>query len=301
MNEHYLDLIAEGGVSLERLATLCRVADAGGLSKAARGDVSRLSLYSRQLKDLEGFFGVALTRKVGRTVVLTDEARQVAALARGYFRELSVFREGVGRSRPTLTLGSSQSVFEWWLWPRLGALKKSLPEGARLKTVVMRSADLVRAVEDQVLDAALMRADAVTRTLRSKPAFVMAYSLFVPAGMKPGKTVDAATFAHLPLALSAGGQIRERLLSGAAKAGVELNIAMECPSFTLVAKAVQSGEYAAILPDLAEKAVDGPLVRKFPVPLDGLPPRPIVLAWHPRTPESRLKPVVGVVRRERKE
>ena len=296
-----MELIAEGGISLERLVTLCRVADAGGLSKAARGDVSRLSMYSRQLKDLEGFFGVALTRKVGRTVALTNEARRLANQARGYFKELTVFREEVGRVKPSVSLGSSQSVFEWWLWPRLGAVKKALPAGARLKTVVMRSSDLVRAVEDQTLDAALVRSDLVPRTLKSAPAFTMTYNLFVPAGMKPGKKMVAATFARLPLAVSMGGQIRERLESGAKKAGVELNIAMECPSFTLVAKAVQSGEYAAVLPDLAEIAVDGHQVKKYAIPLDGIPPRPIALIWHPRTPESRLKPVVGVLRRDRKE
>jgi ribosome-associated protein YbcJ (S4-like RNA binding protein) len=37
-------LLQRKGVSLERLLTLCRVVDAGGIAKAAGGDLSKLSL-----------------------------------------------------------------------------------------------------------------------------------------------------------------------------------------------------------------------------------------------------------------
>jgi DNA-binding transcriptional LysR family regulator len=288
MNE-YDALIHQGGLSLERLATLCRVADAGGLSRAAGGDVSRLSLYSRQLKDLESFFGAALTRKVGRTVVLTEGAHALAAKVRGQFRELAAFREEAGMSAPVLHIGASHSICEWWLWPRLGALANASAGDSHIRMMVMRSADLVHAVENRVLDIALVRSDAVPRTLKSRPAFSMPYSLFVPQRLNPGKALTADFWNRVPLALSLGGQIRERIEAGAAGAGINLGIRLECPSFSLAAKAVASGAYAAILPDLAQTAFTGHRVKTWPLPFPGVSPRKISLAWHPQAPASRLK------------
>ncbi len=290
MNE-YDALINQGGLSLERLATLCRVADAGGLSKAAGGDTSRLSLYSRQLKDLESFFGTALTRKVGRTVVLTEEAHALAAKVRGQFRELTAFREETGKAAPVITIGASHSIYEWWLWPRLSQLKETLLMGTRLKLLLMRSVDIARALDENVLDAALVRADAISSCIRSVPAFEMRYSLFVPHALKPKRKITAEVMANLPLALSPGGQIRERLEVGATNAGVALHIVLECPSFALAAKAVKTGQYAAILPDFAETSFCGHPVTKFAIPFDGLPPRKLVLAWNPRVPEFRITPL----------
>ena len=57
MFEH---LFAERGLSLDRLKTLIEVAKAGSIAAAARGDSARQSLYSRQIKELEEFFGVEL-------------------------------------------------------------------------------------------------------------------------------------------------------------------------------------------------------------------------------------------------
>lgn len=291
MNE--LDaLLSKGGLSLERLATLCRVAEAGGLSKAAAGDISRLSLYSRQLKDLEAFFGVVLTRKVGRTVVLTDTARKLAGRVRGQFKELAAFRESEGVVAFTLTIGASHSLLEWWLWPRMGALTKALPDGSHIKTNAMRSADLVRAVEEHEVDIALVRADAVGRGLRSRPLLSMSYALFVPNALIPQKAAGKDIFAHLPLAMATGGQFRAIMEAAAAREGVNLNIRLECPSFTLAARAVTSGFYAGVLPEMAAVAFQGLPVTQLKLPLAGIPPRPIVLAWHPRVPEGRLKSVL---------
>ena len=291
MNE-YDQLIQQGGLSLERMATLCRVADAGGLSKAAGGDVSRLSLYSRQIKDLESFFGLPLTRKIGRNVVLTKAALDLAAKLRGQFKELSAFREKAGISSPTLLIGASHSVFEWWLWPQLSGLAKVLPEGTCIRAVALRSKDLVDAIESHVLDLGFVRTDAVPANLKSKSVFTMGYSLFVPQCLQPTGKRQNELISQLPLAMSMGGQVRERIEQAALRSGVTLDIRLECPSFTLAARAVLTGQYAAILPDLAESAFIGHPVTKLAVPFDGVAPRKIALTWHPLTPASRIKPIL---------
>ena len=74
MNE-FARLFTVSGLSLDRLRTFLRVAEAGNLAKAAKGDTTRQSQFSRQIKELEAFFGVALTRRVGRRIEITDEDR----------------------------------------------------------------------------------------------------------------------------------------------------------------------------------------------------------------------------------
>ena len=146
----------------------------------------------------------------------------------------------------------------------------------------MRSAELVRALEERELDGALVRADVVPRTLRSKPLFSVDYRLFVPVALETSKMDAKGLLSRLPLALPSGGQFRARFAAACAKAGVEPNLRLECPSVTLAAQAVASGHYASVLPDLAESAFSGTGVRDLPVPIPGLPPRRIALAWHPR-------------------
>ena len=74
------DLLQHSGLSLDRLQSFCCVAEAGGVTKAAKGDPARQSLFSRQIKELEEFFGVELMRRSGRGVALT-EAGRVSALS----------------------------------------------------------------------------------------------------------------------------------------------------------------------------------------------------------------------------
>ena len=54
----FRDLFQTTGLTLERLHSFLMVAEAGGVTKAAGGDPNRQSLFSRQIKELEEFFGV---------------------------------------------------------------------------------------------------------------------------------------------------------------------------------------------------------------------------------------------------
>ena len=66
-------MLSKGGLSLDRLNNFCRIAEAGGITKAAGSDPGKQSLYSRQIKELETFFGVELKVRRGKGIVLTDD------------------------------------------------------------------------------------------------------------------------------------------------------------------------------------------------------------------------------------
>src|SRR6266496_1122361 len=85
----FKSLFQKTGLSLDRLRNFALIADAGGLSLAAGGASSRMSLFSKQVRELEAFFGVALTVRQGRAVKLTDAGRELAQLARAHLGGLA--------------------------------------------------------------------------------------------------------------------------------------------------------------------------------------------------------------------
>lgn len=61
----FQNLFSRSGFSMERLASFCAVADAGSIARVADKDPTRQSLISRQIRELETFFGVELVRRKG--------------------------------------------------------------------------------------------------------------------------------------------------------------------------------------------------------------------------------------------
>lgn len=276
MSEHD-KLLSRGGISLERLATLCRVVEEGGLSKAAGGDVSRLSLYSRQVKDLEAFFGVALGRKVGRVVVPNDAARAIASAARAQFKALQSL-VGVPSAIADFTFGASHSLLEWHIMPRLGRLADAVGDRRRIRLLSMRSRDLVAAVDDHRVDLALVRSDAVPRGLKSREVLRLGYSLFVPLSLA-GRRSPRQVLEEVPLAVAHGGNLRDQVDVAARREGFSLRISLECTSFTLTANAVRTNQYAAILPEIAAASLNASEVIRLPLPFRVEPSRVIAAIW----------------------
>jgi DNA-binding transcriptional LysR family regulator len=276
MNE-YEQLIARGGLSLERLVTLCKVVDEGGLAKAAGGDISRLSQYSRQMKDLESFFGFALLCKIGRVAIPTTKARELAGAVRIHLKTINGFI-GEEASLMPFVIGASQSVIEWFIAPRLGRLRASL-NNRPFTLMVMRSREVAEALEDHRLDLGLVRKDALPPGLGTKPIFDMSYALFAPKALV-GKQDARTLLETIPLAISMGGELRRQVGEATAKEKITMNVALQFTSFSLCADAVRRGLCAAILPTIAEASLDSQAVVKLPLPFKVEPSRKIVAGWH---------------------
>ena len=167
MNE-FARLFAQSGLSLERLHTFLEVAEAGNIAKAAGSDPTRQSQFSRQVKELEGYFGLALTRRVGRRIEITNDGRRLATMIRQQLLDLDSFRESAAGRTLTLRIGASGSVIQWMLTPRLAPCRDALG-GATLDIVQSRSAEVVRGVADGRLDFGIVRRDAVPDKKEANP------------------------------------------------------------------------------------------------------------------------------------
>lgn len=279
----YDDLFAEGGLSLERLRTLVLVADAGGLAKAARGLPSQMSQYSRQIKELEAYFGVALTERRGREIRLNEAARRLLALARTTLDGLSGFSAECAGVERELRVGAGNSVITWWLAPNLGDWQRANP-GTRLVCESVRTLDGIARLREMSLDLCVVRGDAPMAGLKRRKLFTLEYRFFVPRALAQGISADqvAAAWFKIPLAVTMGGAFRAHLEDLAAQAGHALRFACECSSFTQAAAVVRAGTAAAILPTIARAELAAADVQDFAFPFLSRLARPLVLAWNPR-------------------
>ena len=279
------DLLSQSGLSLDRLQSFCLVAEAGGVTKAAKGDAARQSQFSRQIKELEEFFGAELLRRSGRGMTLTEAGQRLHGLAREHFAALGDFKAGCASEPVRLTLAAGDSLLQWVLLPRLGALQARL-HGVRLRLLNLPTIEIASGLSDGTLDFGLLRADAVPTSLRSEPLGHLAYALFVPQGLLPGSKDgkwSACELRRLPLAsLEGRGSFRRELERLAKQARTALNVQLEVSSFPLAARAVRAGALAAILPVAARAEFAVGEVREVLLPWLKPLGRPISLAWNAR-------------------
>lgn len=291
----FSELLNESGLSLDRLESFCLVAQAGGVTKAARGDPAKQSLYSRQIKELQEFFGAELIRRKGRGIALTEAGSRLHIIARDSFASLSDFKNDC-KGRPVeVVIGTGESIIHWLLMPRLDDLRKRLPN-VRLKFLNLPTTEAVKRLADGMIDFALVRKDAVKRPLQAAPLGDLSYALFVPGGLRATRAQNSRLKAldGLPLATLEGeGSFRNELAMIARRARQQLNIQVECSSFPLVACAVAKGNMAAILPSIAAGDLKDSGVEVVTVPFLKHFERAMCLASNTRL--IRIRPILHKV------
>ena len=283
-------LLSEGGISLDRLQNFCRVAAAGGVTRAAKGDATKQSLYSRQVKELEEFFGAELIRRKGRGIVLTSAGQRLHNIAREQFAALSDFKiECLGQPLE-IVFGAGESIIQWLLLPRLAAIEKKLPN-AQHKFLNLPNAEIIQRLNDGLIDFGIVRKSEVTKPLSSVPLGRMGFSLFASKGMAAKvKGVPFNQFIGLlPLAILEGeGSFRQDLNAISRISKLRLNIKVECSSFTLVARALIAGTLAGILPSMAATELHTMGLVEIPAKALQSFEREICLVWNPRQLRIRI-------------
>lgn len=291
-------LFSKGGLSLDRLRSFLEMAEAGSIAKAAPGDAVRQSQISRQIRELEEFFGTELTQRRGKTLVLTPAGRRLADLVRAQLQGLIDFRNDQAGQPKAFVIGAGSSTLEWLVTPRLPALAEALG-GALLHTESHRSRALVEAVREGRVDFAVVRRDAIPDASKKNfhPLLKMSFHLCVPRRLLPrgteaGDLADTGRWSKLPFVAGRdGGQLDQAIRQAMERAGVDFRPRFECGSMLQVRQLVTQEGCAAVLPNLALPGLDE---RKFLIapftPL-GDYGRTLVLHWNPR--QMQLRGVEG--------
>lgn len=287
-------LFSRSGLSLDRLRSFLEMARAGSIAKAAPHDATRQSLISRQIKELEEYFGVELTCRQGKTLTLTPAGQRLAVLIREQLQDLEDFRREQEKQPKVFTVSAGASTLEWLVVPKLPSIAAMLG-GAILRTEIRRSRPLAEGVQEGRVDLAIIRRDAIPKTSRQHCASIrkLRFHLCIPKRLmkrqlSSAQLQDPRLWQTLPFAAGRdSGQMDLAIRDGMKQIGVDWMPRFECGSILQVCQLVKLGQCAAVLPDLAFSSLDLRTLHLLPfTPLANYG-RQLVLHWNPRQMKRR--------------
>jgi DNA-binding transcriptional LysR family regulator len=242
-------------LNLDQLDAFAAVVELGSFSAAA----ARLNLtqpaISFQIRQLERRLGLRLVERVGRRarptaagLDLLPHVRRIDAAAASAIEAMAYYTQGiVGRVR----LGTGATACIYLLPPLLSDLRRRFP---RLEIVVRtgNSPDILRALEDNSLDVALVTLPAPGRMFTVEKLIDDEIVVVFPPGLDPPPAVSPAALAGLPVLLyEPGGNARRVIDEWFARAGVALKPVMELGSIEAIKQLVAAGLGCGLLPRLA--------------------------------------------------
>ncbi len=251
----YGNLFSKKGFSLDRLRSFCLVATAGGFNRAAGENLYRQSQYSRQIADLERFFGCSLFYREGRHIRLTDAGTRLLAIASSFFAEAGLFAGSAGDTKVELTISAGQSVIDFVI-PHL--LTERVSAHARLVTLRERSSG--DAIGDVLAYRSLL---AIATDTAAKNKDVAAFKIISSKSVMICKKdssrfyvgSDLKRLAANPTALL-GGSGRYRRALDKLFAKTARNIMIEAPSFSSLKSFAAAGTAMAYLPEFCISETD---------------------------------------------
>lgn len=278
------NLFAQRGLSLDRLRSFLEVVEAGSIVRAASQDPVRQSQYSRQIGELEAFFGTELFRRRGRALHLTEAGHSLARVGREQLLGLIDFQTQCQGMPQTFNIGAGDSLLQWVILPVMARFQARFPR-SRLVLSNMRSSEIAKGLADLRLDFGLARASVIRAPLRQVSVGDVRYALYIPQKMLAGKSRwdERRMAAELPwVTLGSDGEFMGQVEEAARQHRLEINFRLITESFPQAARAVRTGDYAAILPVHARKDFRDQEVRVIEPDFLKRTGRKVVLAWNPR-------------------
>ena len=279
----FQNLLSQSGISLERLASFCDVAELGSIAAAAKNEPARQSLISRQIRELEEYFGVELVRRKGRGLELTEAGRALAAVGRENFKGIQDFAAHCKESEWTVQIVASNSVAFWHLVPAINQLQAQA-KGVRFEIHHEQTREMVNATREGIYDIAFAREDAIPKGMKRASLGSVGRSFFIPKALAPTRPKTlAAALVSIPLALPVGGSVREKAEQLAAKTGKPLRIVLGCTSYIQAARALETESCGTVLPDLAKPSLKLEKYQIFALPEK----YNLSMAWSKRNTDTR--------------
>ena len=250
------ELFTNKGLSLERMKNFCHVAEVESFTQAAGGDPNKQTLYSRQIKELEQFFGAELFHRKGRTVTLSEQGKELHLLISEYFAVLEDFHERCSGELGSYTIGSGESVIQWWLIPMLDQIKNAFAK-ADVIFKNLRTRDIIEGIKKGEIDFGIIRKSSINPDLEHIPVGKLQFACFYPSNAQVKPKDEASLLSHFPLAAMEGsGRYQDFLAELPTKHGVIVRKSVSCSSFPMMAKTLTSIPVAAILPTIARNELD---------------------------------------------
>ncbi len=276
-----LSIFQRTGLSFERLKTFCEVVDAGGISHAAPGDPNRQSQFSRQIKELEEFFGTRLMNRVRGKFGLSPAGSELHAIAESHFRALdNLLRRSNGKTT-SVRIAGGESVLHGVLLPILPQLKSKFP-AVMLELFNCRTEETLARLRDSRADFGLIMDKLADSDLATEVIGHVRLGIFVPTSLHPRPhRIDVWSMIQKhPVAALAGSRAMERLRSSAQERNIDIRPAFLGSSFAQIVEAAKSLNCLAVVPDFFISHEGRS--QFLPLKPEEMFSQSLLLAWKPR-------------------
>jgi DNA-binding transcriptional LysR family regulator len=283
-------LFSKSGLSLERLRTFAKIVTESGISKAAPGNATRQSQYSRQLKELEEFFGVELIQRRKGLFRLTSQGRELFQVVEMHFGALEELITRWSHTRVDLRVGAGESWLQWLVIPNLSRLQ-SLCENVTPVLHNLRNEEIASWLLDGRLDLGFMREKA-SQPFHIRQIAEVQYLLFIPKRLKGRRKAPIEkVLENSKIGILDESRTSDALTDFARRRGFRLNVYMRASSYVQLAEAVRMSSCAAVLPSVARSQLDSQLSEELPLPALKEFSYALVAAWPKQYPV--LRPVAA--------
>lgn len=239
----------------------------GGVTRAAARLHRVPSNVTTRIKQFEERLGVALFRRQGRSLVLTEAGRTLLGHAEKLLQLADQAEQDLrgGTVRGVLRLGSLESAAGARLPPILSAFYARYPDVAvELQTGTTQA--LLRQLDRFEVEAAFVSEPFERRSLASVPAFDEELVLITGKGA-PVQRDAVARVGRTVVAFPQGCSYRERLIAWLAEEGASPDRVLEMNSYHAIVACVAAGTGAAIVPaEMLDSAVLSDAVVRHPLP-----------------------------------
>src|SRR5581483_6714083 len=227
-------------LNLDHLHAFAEVVERGSFSAAAAHFHLTQPAISLQVQQLERRLGVRLIERVGRRAQATsagrailDHLKQIDAAVDDAVTAMQGHRRDVlGRVR----LGTGATACIYLLPPILRRLRQQHP-GLEIVVSTGNTPDILRALDANALDVALVTLPAPGRAFEVTPVFDDPLVAIFPPGARPPTSVTAATLARTPVVLyEPGGHARRLIDDWFLRAGQSFKPVMELGSVEAIKK-----------------------------------------------------------------
>lgn len=249
------------------LSCFIEVAACGSLSRAAVALGSDQSTVSRQMARLESATGVRLLHRNGRGVALTEAGESLLAHARRIAASIDEARNAVqafSGAGPSQVVIAAQPTIARMSFAAIGRVVRQRFPRTRLRFVEGLGSHMLNWLADGEIDLALLYLPSHAGALKVDRLLREPLHLVAPPSFSHiGADFPVRHLAEVPLILpSTHHGLRLLAESLAQKAGIRLDIAMECDTSTNVTRhLVEQGYGCTLLPlaAVAEEAAQGRL------------------------------------------
>lgn len=254
-------------MNLDDLHIFCSVVREGGIARAAIRLHRVPSNVTTRMKQFEERLGVALFRRQGRGLVLTESGRILLGHAERLLQMADVAEEEVrsGVARGTLRLGSLESTAGARLPPLLSAFHLQHP-GMSIELQPGITDVLLRMLDRHEIDAAFVSEPFDPGRFSSLPVYDEALTLISAKGaprIRSAQDLSGQTIVVFPH----GCSYRRRLTEWLAAEGVSPGRILEFGSYHAIVACVAAATGIGIISaELLDRAVLGTDVQRHPLP-----------------------------------